>query len=61
MWLPFRRRKNLTPKSKKKLAMKRIIVGFIIGGAISSIIGSKLMQRREINDSEEDERDAKED
>ena len=35
MWFPWRR--------KKKRHVERVVVGLIIGGAIASIIGKKLL------------------
>lgn len=51
MW-PFKKKED--PAKRGGKMMKRVIVGFVIGGAISSIIGSKLLHR---NDAEEDEED----
>lgn len=42
MWFLFRRRE----KPKRKI-VERVIVGLIIGGAIGSIIGRKLMEGHE--------------
>ncbi len=44
MW-PFSRKQ---PEGRKKTrsVMRKLIVGFVIGGAISSIIGSKLIKER---------------
>lgn len=43
MW-PFRKKKPEVPKPRK--VMRKVIVGFIIGGAISSIVGNKLIKER---------------
>lgn len=66
MWFPFRRKKRLpVPVPRPRKAMKRVIVGFIIGGAISSIIGARMMQKSkddELKEAPDDqEREAKED
>lgn len=37
--------------------MRQLIVGFIIGGAISSIIGKKLLHRNKDEEDEDDEED----
>jgi Na+/glutamate symporter len=63
----FRKRKKLpiaVPVAQPRKAMKKLIVGFIIGGAITSIVGNKLMQRskNELDENpEDDDRDEKED
>ena len=44
MW-PFSR-KNCDGKPKRHRVLKRVIVGFIIGGAISSIIGKSILKER---------------
>ncbi len=49
MW-PFRKRKD-----KKNHVAKRVIAGLIIGGAIGSIVGKKLMDDHEKRKEEEDE------
>jgi hypothetical protein len=49
MW-PFRRRR---PKPHEHL--RRIIAGFVIGAAISSIIGKKLLEGEEEDQKREDE------
>jgi hypothetical protein len=43
MW-PFRKKKKEELKPRK--VMRKVIVGFIIGGAISSIVGNKLIKER---------------
>lgn len=52
MW-PFRRRKQAD--EKKGHFARRVIVGLVIGGAISSIIGAKLMDKKEKEREEEDD------
>ena len=55
---PFRRRR---PVSKCKKAVERLVTGLIIGGAIGSIVGRKLIEEDEedgldeANESEDDE------
>lgn len=50
MW-PFRKK----PKEKKNIA-KRVIVGMVIGGAITTIVGKKLMEKHEAEEgAQEDE------
>lgn len=44
MW-PFRR-KPPQQSGKGRRIVKRLIVGFIIGGAISSIVGKKLLHEK---------------
>ena len=44
MW-PFSK-KGGDGKLKGRRALRRVIVGFIIGGAISSIIGKSIMKER---------------
>ena len=51
MW-PFRRR---TPKPHK--IMKKVIVGLIIGGAIGSIIGKKMMDDEQVREDERESED----
>lgn len=41
MW-PFRRKKKDTNR-----LMKKVVVGLVIGGAIGSIVGKKMMERAE--------------
>jgi len=56
MW-PFRRRK---PINKAKQAMERLVAGLIIGGAIGSIVGKKLLDEQEedgLEDAEETDDD----
>ncbi len=54
MW-PFSKKKPELGKPRKM--MRRMIVGFIIGGAISSIVGKTLLKekRREHLGEEDDE------
>lgn len=40
--------------TKTRKVMRRLIVGFVIGGAISSIVGSALMKERRKNHLGED-------
>ncbi|MBP7113888.1 MAG: hypothetical protein KBA40_00370 [Candidatus Peribacteraceae bacterium] len=42
MW-PFRKR---IKEPKKNRAVRRVVVGFIIGGAISSIVGKHVLKER---------------
>ena len=51
MW-PFRRKRE---KEKTGIA-KKIVVGLIIGGAITSIIGKKLLDKKEHEHDEEDDK-----
>ena len=48
MW-PFRRRRE-----KKGKIMKNLIVGLIIGTAITSIIGKKIMEKHEVEEDEDE-------
>ena len=50
MW-PFRRREE----EKKSRPIKRLIVGLNIGGAIGSIIGSKILEKHEKDEGVKDE------
>lgn len=50
MW-PFRRRQR-----ERSGITKKIIVGLVIGGAISSIIGKKLLEKKEQEHETEDEK-----
>lgn len=52
MW-PFKRKK---PEKKKSIA-KRVVAGVIIGGAIGSIVGKKLMEQNGVKDKDEDDVD----
>lgn len=47
MW-PFRRRRE---KPKKRM-VEKVVVGLIIGGAIGSIIGKKMMDKHDKEDEE---------
>lgn len=49
MW-PFRRCRE----RKIKRAWEKVVVGLVIGGAIGSIIGKKLMEDHEKDDDEGD-------
>jgi Na+/glutamate symporter len=53
MW-PFRKRQD-----KKNHMAKRVIAGLIIGGAIGSIVGKKLMddQEKKKDDEAEEQQD----
>lgn len=42
MW-PFRKRKK---EPKRHRVVRRVVVGFIIGGAISSIVGNHVLKER---------------
>jgi len=44
MW-PFTKAKKRERSASRK-AIRRLVVGFVIGGAISSIVGSKLLKER---------------
>ena len=66
MWFPFKKRKKVVQLQvavpRPRRAMKRLIVGFIIGGAISSIIGTAMMHKKKDDETpDEDDRDGKED
>lgn len=50
MW-PFRRRRE----EKKTTIGQKVVVGLIIGGAIGSIVGKKLMEKHECEDGEDAE------
>ena len=51
MW-PFRRRRE-----KKGEIMKNLVVGLIIGTAITSIIGKKMMEKHEVDEDDETDED----
>lgn len=51
MW-PFRR----TQKKKKNIA-KKMVVGVIVGGAIGSIVGKKLMEKHGAEDPDDEDED----
>jgi Na+/glutamate symporter len=51
MFWPFRRKKKETPKS----IAKKVVVGMIIGGAIGSIVGKKLLDKHSADAGEDDE------
>ena len=53
MWL-FRRRKK---QNKAGKMVERVIVGLVIGGAIGSIIGKKMLDKHEGDTSEEEKED----
>lgn len=48
MW-PFRRRGK---KEKKSRTVEKVIAGIIIGGAISSIVGKKLIEKHDREEQE---------
>ena len=53
MW-PFRKKEPKQSKTRK--IMRRMVVGFIIGGAISSIVGKTLLkEKRQEHVGEDDE------
>lgn len=52
MW-PFRRHKE----EKKKHIAQKVVVGLIVGGAIGSIVGKKLLEKHSAEKGEE-EKDA---
>ena len=54
MW-PFTRKKPKQSKARK--IMRRMIVGFIIGGAISSIVGKALLKEKRREHLGEDEQE----
>ncbi len=56
MW-PFRRHEK-EDKKKGHLA-RRVVVGLVIGGAITSIIGAKLLENKEREREEEDDESEK--
>lgn len=47
---PFRKREE---KKKQDHVMRKFIAGVVIGGAIASIIGKKLLEKHEKGDDEE--------
>ena len=47
MW-PFRRKKKPLV-TKPKRAMKKVVVGMIIGGAIASIVGKKMLDEHQVH------------
>lgn len=47
MW-PFRKK----AAKKKSLMPKKVIVGLIIGGAIGSIVGKKLLEKHDKDDED---------
>ncbi|MFA6523554.1 MAG: hypothetical protein WCS85_04275 [Candidatus Peribacteraceae bacterium] len=53
MW-PFRRRRD--EKVETSHLARKVIVGLVIGGAISSIIGKKLLDRKQQEHDEDDEK-----
>lgn len=54
MW-PFSRKKP--EESKPRKIMRRMVVGFIIGGAISSIVGKTLLKEKRREHLGEDEQE----
>lgn len=52
MW-PFRRRRE--KEKRKQHIARKVIVGLVIGGAISSIIGKKLLDKKNA-ENEKDEK-----
>ncbi len=51
MW-PFRRKKKI---SKPGRIVKQVVTGVIIGGAIGSIVGKKLMDQHKAEDDEQED------
>ena len=51
MW-PFRRKKKKADveKAKNNHTLEKVVAGVIIGAAVSSIIGKKMLDRHEKND-----------
>lgn len=43
MW-PFKKKEEEKPKRNR--AVRRVIIGFIIGGAVSSIVGNALLKEK---------------
>lgn len=54
MW-PFSKKK--AKESKPRKIMRRMVVGFIIGGAISSIVGNTLLKEKKREHLGEDEQE----
>ena len=54
MW-PFRRRRS--EDADRSHIARKIVVGLVIGGAISSIIGKKLLDKAKESKEEEDDKD----
>ena len=54
MW-PFRRRTKEAEKSGKGVVVKRVIAGLVIGGAIASVIGKRVLEKHEEDIEGEDE------
>ena len=54
MW-PFS--KKLPIENKPRKIMRRMVVGFIIGGAISSIVGNTLLKEKRREHLGEDEQE----
>ena len=46
MFFFWRKKKEETKLKRGRRAIRRVIVGFIIGGAISSIVGKTLLHER---------------
>ncbi len=51
MW-PFRK-KIKEPKTSRRKMMERVVAGVIVGAAISSIVGKKMMDKHKKEDGEE--------
>lgn len=52
MW-PFRRKKKQIPKPGR--IAKQVVAGVIIGGAIGSIVGKKLMEQHGVEEDKDDD------
>lgn len=53
MW-PFSRRNNAEKKKGSHL-MRKVVVGLVIGGAVGSIVGKKIMQHHCKRDEDNEE------
>lgn len=57
MWWPFRRRrKEREGAAKRRLPGKKMMVGIVIGGAIGSIVGKKLLDEHCKEDKQKTEK-----
>lgn len=56
MW-PFRRRKAIETTKQAHKKLQNLVAGIIIGGAIGTVIGKKMMERTEEDEEDKQNKD----